>query len=65
MNSTNLTYLKKFCYKRSVSTSSLIVQNRKLGHFFTARPEGSEFPGDSANDPFAVPGMVSDAVTNQ
>lgn len=58
-------HLKKFCYENSVSTSGLIVQNHKLGSFFKARPEGSEFPGDLANDTFAVPRMVSDAVTNQ
>lgn len=49
---------------RGFVTSSLKVQNDKVGPFFIARPEGSEFPGDSANDTFAAPGMVSDAVTN-
>lgn len=57
--------LKIFFFLKSAFTSSLIVQNYKSRPFFIAMPEGSEFPGDSANYTSAVPGIVSKAVTRQ
>lgn len=64
MQSRDLCILQISHILKAFVTSSLKVQNYKVGPFFIARLEGSEFPGDSANDTFAVSGMVSDAVTN-
>lgn len=60
----SLIYHEKFCY-RSLPLLQLVVQSCKLSPAFTAMPEGSEFPRDSANYTSAVPGIVSKAVTNQ
>lgn len=64
MNLTNLTYLKEFCYKKSVFTAILIVQITNQVSFL-AIPEGSDFPGDSVTYTSAVPGIVFKVMTNQ